>query len=138
MPDDLGQKEKPMDVSQGETVLVVEDESSILMLITTLLDRLGYKVLSAETPEGALEKARQLGDSLDLLIADVVMPDMTGKELSEKIQPLCTKAKTLFISGYTANVITKKGVLDQGVNFLQKPFSLTQLARKVREVFDTT
>ncbi len=124
--------------SAGELVLVVEDEQSILMLITTLMKRLGYQVISVDSPKEALEIGKQQGKALDLLITDVVMPDVTGKELSQQLNEFCPNMKTLYMSGYTADVITHKGVLDRGVNFIQKPFSLNQLSEKVQQVLHSS
>jgi PAS domain S-box-containing protein len=120
----------------NETILVVEDEPLILKVATVILKNLGYTVLSATTPVEALGLAEQHGDEIHLLVTDVIMPEMNGRELSEKIMNLYPDIRCLFMSGYTANVIAHHGVLDRGVNFIQKPFSKTSLAAKVRDVFD--
>jgi len=124
--------EKQSDVPAGEvSVLVVEDDEAILRLTAALLERLGYHVFSAGTPEEAKRTAEQQEGSIDVLVTDVVMPEMSGKELSEALQQLCPNMRTLFMSGYTANVITHRGVLDKGVHFIQKPFSISELAEKL-------
>jgi DNA-binding response OmpR family regulator len=114
----------------------VEDEESILGLGKTILEHHGYRVLAARTPAEALELAEAHPDRVHLLITDVIMPGMNGKDLSRKLRTLKPGIKCIFMSGYTADVIAHHGVLDQGIDFLQKPFSVGTLARKVREVLD--
>ncbi|MCJ8501547.1 PAS domain S-box protein [Desulfatitalea alkaliphila] len=121
---------------KGETVLLVEDEPSILQMAEIMLQRLGYHVVAAGTPGQALALAEQKAGRIDLLITDVVMPAMSGRMLADQIRSLCPEIETLFMSGYTANVIAHNGVLDEGVNFIQKPFSLHDLGIKVRMVLD--
>lgn len=130
---------KPRDVhtGKGETVLLVEDEPSILELGKHLLETMGYQVLAAHTPVLALELARGSKDPIQILITDVILPGMNGRELSEQLHSLFPDTKVLFMSGYTANVIAHRGVLYDGVNFIQKPFSKNELAAKVREVLDS-
>ncbi len=118
---------------QGETVLVVEDEESILKLAKKILEGLGYTVLAAHSPGLALDLARKDGERIDLLITDVVMPEMNGRDLADRLKALFPELKTLFMSGYTANAIAHRGVLDASVHFVQKPFSRRDLAVKVRE-----
>lgn len=118
---------------QGETVLLVEDEPWILDITSTILNKLGYHVLTADSPSQAMMQAREHGDVIHLLITDVIMPEMNGRELSRQLHELYPDLKTLFMSGYTANVIAHHGVLDEGMNFIQKPFALKDLAIKVRE-----
>jgi PAS domain S-box-containing protein len=120
----------------GETVLVVEDEEAILKLAQKILEGMGYRVLTAGGPVDAIGLAGRHGDKIHLLITDVVMPEMNGRELSERLRSMHPELKCLFMSGYTANAIAHHGVLDQGVRFLQKPFSTNELARKVREALD--
>ncbi len=119
---------------QSETVLIVEDETAILKLARTILERRGYTVLTASTPGRAVNLSQAHAAQIDLLITDVVMPEMNGHELAETLQARFPKLKVLFMSGYTANVIADRGVLDAGVNFLQKPFSNRELAAKVHEI----
>ncbi|MFZ5775750.1 MAG: PAS domain S-box protein [Thermodesulfobacteriota bacterium] len=120
----------------GETVLVVEDESSILSLTKRILSSHNYKVLTAERPSEALRKAREHADEIDLLVTDVVMPEMNGRELTEQIKSFCPKVSCLYMSGYTADVIAHRGVLDKEINFIQKPFTPSTLATKVRAALD--
>ncbi|MEW6502000.1 MAG: PAS domain S-box protein [Thermodesulfobacteriota bacterium] len=116
-----------------ETVLFVEDEGSILNLGRQFLERLGYRVLTAAMPEEAIRLVENSGETIHLLITDVVMPTMNGKELAERLRQMRLELKCLFISGYPANVIDTHGVLAEGIHFLQKPFSLRDLAFKARE-----
>lgn len=120
-----------------ETVLVVEDENTILYMARQMLERLGYTVETATNPSEALEISRQPDKTIHLLITDVVMPEMNGRDLSLKLNKIHPDIKTLYMSGYTANVIAHHGVLDEGVEFIQKPFSLKDLTMKVREVLDS-
>ena len=120
----------------SETVLFVEDEPSILKLGRRMLDGLGYEVLTASTPVEALALAREHPVEIDLLITDVVMPEMNGRDLARRLLAIHPGVRRLFISGYTANVIAHHGVLEEGVHFLQKPFSLRTFGEKVREVLE--
>jgi DNA-binding response OmpR family regulator len=119
-----------------ETILLVEDELSILDMIATFLAGQGYSVLRAGTTTEAIRLAGQHGGEIGLLITDVIMPGMNGKELADYLQPLQPQLRSLFMSGYTADVIAAHGVLDQGVNFIQKPFTFSDLAAKIRQVLD--
>jgi PAS domain S-box-containing protein len=119
-----------------ETVLVVEDDPSILRITKSILERLGYTPLTAERAEEALRLAREHPGDIHLLVTDVVMPEMNGRELARHLSALRPAMKCLYMSGYTTNVIAHHGVIDEGVSFIQKPFSVNQLAEKVREVLD--
>jgi CheY-like chemotaxis protein len=119
--------------ARGETVLVVEDEDLIIEMVERILERLGYSVLTAESPLKAMETAAMYAGEIDLLITDVIMPEMNGRELAAEFRERYPDIKTLFMSGYTADVIEHQGVLDPGVHFLQKPFSVQGLAEKVQE-----
>lgn len=115
----------------GETVLLVEDETSILDLGRRMLEGLGYTVLSADSPEKGISIAEEYRGDIDLLLTDVIMPGMNGRDLAERVRALHPGIRALYMSGYTANVIAHHGVLDAGVNFVAKPFSLQSLAVKV-------
>jgi CheY-like chemotaxis protein len=117
----------------SETVLLVEDEPSILRVSQRVLENLGYRVLAARTPGEALELGRVHADTIQLLITDVIMPEMNGRELARNLLAINPNLKRLFMSGYTSDVIAHHGVLDVGVHFIQKPFSVKALAEKVRE-----
>jgi len=129
---------KAEEISQGrgETVLVVEDEEAILALTRKMLEKLGYQVLTAHDPGDAIGLTGRCEGVIQLLITDVVMPTMNGRELAERLRSICPDLKCLFMSGYTADAIAHRGVLDKGVRFLQKPFSTNDLARRVREALD--
>ena len=122
--------------STGETVLLVEDEPAILRLAAIALRRLGYAVLTAGGPVEALERVRACDGPIQLVITDVVMPEMNGRELVDALARAKPGIKPLFMSGYTADVIAHRGVLDEGLRFLQKPFTIGSLATKVREALD--
>ena len=125
-----------MPVGGTETVLLVEDEEAMLQLAAAVLQRFGYTVLSAQTPGAGLDLAAGHQGPIHLLITDVVMPEMDGKQLQSRLTALRPGLKTLFMSGYTGNVIVHRGILPDDVHFLQKPFSVNSLAEKVREVLD--
>ncbi len=120
----------------NETILLVEDEPAILALGARMLERLGYRPLTAATPGEAIRIAEEHAGDIDLLITDVVMPEMNGRDLARRLLSLCPKIKRLFMSGYTADVIAHQGVLDDGVHFIQKPFSMAELAIKVSEALE--
>jgi PAS domain S-box-containing protein len=124
--------------SGHETILLVEDEPMILEITTKMLERQGYKVMAATTPGEAIRLAREHAGEIHLLMTDVVMPEMNGRDLAKNLLSLYPKLKRLFMSGYTADVIAHHGVLDEGVQFIQKPFSGQNLASRVREVLDET
>ena len=116
-----------------ETILLVEDEPSLLRIGRRALEGLGYTVLAASTPGEAIHLAGEYSGHIQLLITDVVMPEMNGRDLNKRLLSLYPNLKSMFISGYTANVIAHHGVLDEGIYFLQKPFTVEALAEKVRE-----
>jgi len=117
-----------------ETVLLVEDEPMILRLAQTMLQELGYTVIAAGTPSHALDIAKDLPGDIDLLVTDVIMPEMDGRALSNLIRKMHPGLKILFMSGYTANVVVQHGVLGKGMYFIQKPFSIDELGKKVKGI----
>jgi len=119
-----------------ETVLVVEDETAILELARESLVQLGYSVLTAGSPEEAIRRAEEHAGPIHLLIADVVMPQMNGRRLAERLIAVRPQLKCIFMSGYTADVMGHREILTEEMKFIAKPFSLTVLAEKVREVID--
>lgn len=121
-------------LGKGETVLLVEDEKGLLNLGHKMLVKMKYDVLTADSAHEAIALAKEKANRIHLLITDVVMPKMSGKELAERIKTFNPNIKVLFMSGYTANVIAHHGVLDQGVHFIAKPFSIRSLSTKIREV----
>jgi two-component system cell cycle sensor histidine kinase/response regulator CckA len=120
-----------------ETVLLVEDDPSLLKLTARMIEKHGYTVLVASTPGEALHLTDEYGDKIRLLMTDVVMPGMNGRDLAKNLLDLIPNLKLLFMSGYTADVIAHNGVLDEGVHFIQKPFSVQSLATKLREALDS-
>jgi two-component system sensor histidine kinase EvgS len=119
-----------------ETVLIVDDEEAILHLCKRILDERGYTVLAAGTPDQAILLAGEHDGDIHLLITDVVMPEMNGRELVERISAIKPGLKSLFMSGYTANVIAHRGVLEEGMDFIEKPFDLNDFARIIRGMLD--
>lgn len=120
----------------NETILLVEDEPTVLDVTALMLVRLGYTVLKAATPSEAVKVAHQHVREIGLLMTDVVMPEMNGRSLAETLLSSHPHMKTLFMSGYTADVIGRHGVLDESAHFIQKPFSMKLLSTKVRDVLD--
>ena len=118
----------------GETILLVEDDPTIITVATLLLEELNYNVLSVDTPEAAMKIAENFPGKIHLLFTDVVMPQMNGTELAKHIQALHPTIKCLFMSGYTADVVKLRGVEDEEMHFIQKPLRMEMLARKIREV----
>ena len=123
--------------SGHETILLVEDEPAILNVTTVILTRQGYTVLAADSPEGGIDLARENAGKISLLLTDVVMPKMNGRDLARDLVSRDPQLKCLFMSGFTADVITSQGAIDEGVHFIQKPFSVHSLSAKVREVLDS-
>ncbi len=119
-----------------ETVLVAEDESDVRRLIREVMEEHGYRVIEAVDGEDALVKFAENKDAINLLLIDVVMPKKNGKEVYEAIKALKPNIKALFMSGYTADIIHKKGTLNISLDFIQKPLSPEELLRKVRKVLD--
>ncbi|MBN1415673.1 MAG: PAS domain S-box protein [Bacteroidales bacterium] len=130
------EKSLDMPIGRGETIMLVEDDEPILNLGKMILEKLKYSVISANTPGEAIKLATEHAGEIDLLLTDVVMPEMNGQELSLRLKTLYPNIKTLFMSGYTANVISHRGVLEDGVYFIQKPFSQNELAVKVWEILN--
>ena len=119
-----------------ETILLVEDEQAILKMTADMLVKQGYTVLAANAPDEALRLAHAFSGTIHLLLTDVVMPGMNGRELARNLQASRPNSKCLFMSGYTEDVIAHHGVLDPGMHFIQKPVSLRAIAVKVRDVLD--
>ncbi len=124
----------PAGRAAAATVLLVEDEQDLRLLATEILDGAGYAVLVAAGPSEALERAQLHRGPIHLLLTDVVMPGMSGRDLAERLVPLHPETKVLYMSGYTADAIVRHGVLNPGTNLLQKPFTPDALTGKVREV----
>lgn len=128
--------QKPRPTRGTETVLIVEDEENILHLVVLTLRKQGYQVIPALTPEAALNMAAAHNGPIHLLVTDIVMPGMNGRELKEKLAATQPRMKSLFMSGYTADVIAQHGALEPGIHFLQKPFTIQSFLEKVRQILD--
>jgi len=118
----------------SETVLLAEDEESVRELVRETLEAKGYKILACENAEAALQMAAAHAGTIDLLITDLVMPGMSGRELAKRLCALRPHTRVLYLSGYTEDVLAHPGMIEPGTVFLQKPFTLQILARRVREV----
>jgi PAS domain S-box-containing protein len=131
-----GKSEKANVPRGNETILLVEDEPAILRISRLMLEKLGYTVLSAPLPGEALDLAGKHEGEIHMLMTDVIMPEMNGKDLADKLVASCPGIKCLFASGYTGDIIAHHGMLGDDVNFIKKPFTKELLAVKLREVFD--
>ncbi len=133
--DQVKEEKIPNCLERGsETVLLVEDEPSTLKITKTILKGLGYNVIAAKTPMEAIQSAKEQEGKIQLLITDVIMPEMDGKDLSAKILSLYPNIKCIFMSGYTDEIISHQNELKKSGHFIQKPFSIEEIASKVRKV----
>ena len=129
-----GSMEESVSLQTGtETILLVEDDKQVRELTVALLNKQGYPVFPAETGREAIEIIKSLKGRINLLLTDVVMPGMNGKELFKVIHKMFPDVRVLFMSGYTNEVIAQRGVLEEGLVFIQKPFTIYALAGKIRE-----
>lgn len=131
----IDEKKDVLTNGKGE-ILLVEDEETLLKMTKDMLEMYGYRVYTANKTSQAISIAEKLKDQLQLLITDVIMPEMNGNELSIKINQYCPNIKKIFMSGYTANVIEKHGILSKDLNFLQKPFNIDSLISLVQKVLN--
>jgi PAS domain S-box-containing protein len=129
-------KERVHTMYGNETILVAEDDPDVLQLTTSLLAHQGYTVLAAASPGDAIRLAREHGEAIRLLLTDVIMPEMNGRELASSLVASCPRMKCLFMSGYTDDIIAPHGIFANGFYFIAKPFSLQGLVERVREVLD--
>jgi PAS domain S-box-containing protein len=127
---------KDTPLGKGETVMIVEDDPAILKIGIRILEELGYNVLSAAIPGEALNLIKGYTSKIDLLVTDVIMPEMNGRNLSDNIKILHPDLKVLYMSGYTANVIAHRGILESGVNFIHKPFTKAEFGAMIRKVIE--
>ena len=135
--DELKEKVVVEELPRGsETILVVEDEEEVRKVAVRILKRQGYMVLDTPDGEGALVICEKQKEPIHLILTDVVMPGMSGRQLVERCWQIRQDFKVLYMSGYTDNAIVQHGVLEEGINYIQKPFTVDALARKVREVLD--
>jgi CheY-like chemotaxis protein len=119
-----------------ETILLVEDEPAVRELTRMVLSERGYSVIEAQNPEDAVRLARKHGAEIHLLLTDVVMPGMSGHDLAKRLTAQHPNLRVLYMSGYTYNVFAENGTLEDGISFLQKPFTPKALAQRVREALD--
>ncbi len=120
----------------SETILLAEDDESLLGLARTILQSLGYTVLAAKTPQEAIRIVENYDGDIHMLVTDVVMPEMNGRELVERLRAIRPALKCLYMSGYTADIIAHRGILDDEVNFINKPFGKKKFAVRIREILD--
>jgi signal transduction histidine kinase len=128
---------KPAALRGNETILLVEDDMALRALAKSVLEMYGYKVIDADGPNEALQLSQSYGGNIDVLLTDVVMPQLNGKRLSELLMPTRPGMKVLFMSGYTDDAVIRQGLVDAGTHFIQKPFVPAALGTKVREVLET-
>ena len=127
----------PRDLHGGsETILVVEDEDSVRNMVQRILQEYGYRVLEAKNGEDALRVSEEHEGPIHLILTDVIMPGMSGRDLAGRLQQIRQETKVVYMSGYTDNTIARHGVLDKNIHFIEKPFTPEGLARKVREALD--
>ncbi|HPC36852.1 MAG TPA: PAS domain S-box protein [Candidatus Marinimicrobia bacterium] len=138
-----GRDEKPYqaedleNIMGQETILLAEDDTDVRNFTRNALQQLGYQVIDFGEPIEALEYFKKHSDEIDLLFTDLVMPGMNGQELHRQIEQIKPGIKVLFTSGYTSNIIAVQGIIKRGINFLQKPFAIAALGKKIRQILDT-
>lgn len=126
----------PTSEAKGETVMIVEDDPGILKMTQLMLEKAGFSIICHKNPEAAVAYLEANKGKIDLLLTDVIMPDMDGKELAERLKESIPNLKVLFMSGYTADVIASSGIIKDGISFIQKPFTAHMLTHKIREILD--
>ena len=133
----LSDRETDLAPGGHETILVCEDKDSVRRLTVLQLRDAGYSVIEAENGDQAMRLAAEADGSVDLLVTDVIMPYMDGQTLSRELGESHSDLKTLYVSGYTAHAIARHGVLEQGFDFIEKPFSRMKLLARVRQILDS-
>lgn len=129
------EKEKEESIKETRSIMLVEDEEDLRKVLNIMLKKLGYKVIIAESPQDALRIIEEENLKPDCILTDLIMPQMNGKELAERIKLKLPDVKVLYMSGYTDNVIVHHGILDKNVNFIQKPFLINELSQKLKQIF---
>lgn len=127
---------RPVDLGRPKTILLVEDEHMVRNLLREVLERAGYEVLACAHPDEGIETCRMHIGPIDLLLTDVVMPGMNGKEMANRIVRMLPELRVVFMSGYTEHVLLKDGQLDARIEYLQKPFSLKTLRQRLARVMN--
>jgi two-component system cell cycle sensor histidine kinase/response regulator CckA len=127
-------KETPAAPPSGGTILLVEDDENVRRMAAQMLKILGYTVFAPLSPQDAIAICKEADQPIDCVVTDVIMPGMSGRELVEAIRILRPGIKVLFMSGYTSDVIAHHGVLDEGVPFIQKPFDMSAIHKKIQEI----
>jgi len=122
--------------NNSKTILVVEDEPLVLKMLTTMLERLGHVVLAANSPSEAIYLVKKSERDIDLVLTDVIMPDINGRLLAEVLIAIKPEMKFIFMSGYTANIMVDQDGFDENVCFLQKPFTKKELVEKIQKSLD--
>jgi hypothetical protein len=120
-----------------ETVLLVEDQQQLRLMTRQFLERLGYQVLDAAHADDAIRVATAFSGTIDLLLTDVVMPGVNGRELANRLKPIRPAMRVLYVSGYTHDAFVDSGIIDPNEAFMEKPFALEELAQRIREVLET-
>jgi PAS domain S-box-containing protein len=137
--DEIIKKIKEEDTSYStknhKTILITEDEESILKVTKMILEDCGHKIITSTSPLRSLELAKEYKE-IDLLITDVIMPEINGYELAKSIKDICPDIKILFMSGYSEDILTNDGVLEKEINFIQKPYNASDLYNKINKIFD--
>jgi two-component system, cell cycle sensor histidine kinase and response regulator CckA len=123
-------------VHGNETILLVEDEKALLNLTKKMLEEEGYIVLAAGTPSEAIQIAHEHVGDIHLLVTDVIMPEMNGRELTKSLTSFYPNIRCLYMSGYTADIIANHGILDEGIHFIRKPFSIDDMTVKIRQAMN--
>lgn len=139
-PDTINGKDEDQydDVEHGnETVLLVEDNEAVRTLVARILNNLGYNTLIGESIENSIDLSRQYQGNIDILLTDVIMPQMNGRELYQKLRSERPDLKVLYMSGYTSDVVGSHGILEKGINFIQKPFTMHDLSKKLRKAIES-
>lgn len=137
--DTLEEEDPPAAPLAGKgTILLVEDEELLLWTITMLLEEIGYDVISAESPQKAIAICRRKAQRIDLILTDVVMPGMNGREMIKVIKVIRPDIRVLFMSGYSADIVAKRGILEEGMHYVPKPLDMTQLSEKIGYILSET
>ncbi len=132
----MSRRLKLRQTGKGETIIVAEDEPQVRKSMRLILQGNGYKIIEAENGEDAIRKFQEHRSAVSLILLDVIMPVKNGREAYEKIKGIEPSVKTIFMSGYTDDIITKKGLLEEGFDLISKPINPDALLRKIRDVLD--